>query len=145
MTTRENLLKLAEECQKSNPKSPKPEFVVYALEYPDSTATYYIPWLRRTVTFPSPGVVEDESFYGLNGDLDEAIKFMNENQCDLHEGCFFAAFILLKFPGIYPFNTPETRMFFRWNEEKQGFFQEEEPEAFRDFPILQGAFQSNAC
>ena len=72
MTTREDLLKLAEEWKKANPKSKKPRYIVYTFDYPYSM----------------------------------------------------------------PFNTTETRMFFRWNEKKQGFFQEEEPEPFRGVPIV---------
>ena len=140
MTTRENLLKLAKEWQKFNPESKMPEFIIYTFECPDSKVSYYVPWLGYTMTFPSPGIVEDASFYGLNGDLDQAIQFLNENKAAVQDGCYFAAFIVMRVPGIYPFNTPETRMFFRWDEEKQGFFQEEEPEVFRDFPILLGAY-----
>ena len=70
MTRKEDFLKLAEEWKKSNPKSQKLQYIVYTLEYPYSQATYYVPWLGKTVTFPSPGIVEDASFYGLNDDLD---------------------------------------------------------------------------
>ncbi len=141
MTKREDLLKFAEEWKKANPKSQKIQYVVYALEYPYSKATYYVPWLGKTVTFPSPGIVEDESFYGIpDDDLDHVIKFLNENDAAVQDGCFFGAFILLKIRGIAPFNTPETRMFFRWNEKRQGFFQEEEPEAFLGFPVFLGNY-----
>ena len=144
MTEREDLLKFAEEWKKANPNSQKIQYVVYTLEYPDCQATYNVPWLGKTVTFPSPGIVEDASFYGMNDDdLDQAIKFLNENQDDIQDGCFFGAFILLKVRGIAPFNTPETRMFFRWNEKKQGFIQEEEPESFRGFPVLLGNYSIN--
>ena len=140
MTKREDLLKFAEEWKKSNPKSQKLQYIIYTLEDPFGRAVYYVPRLGKTITFPSPGIVEEASFYGMHEDLDQAIKFLNENQAAVQDGCFFGAFILLKIRGIAPFNTPETRMFFLWDEEKQGFFQEEEPEAFHDFPVYPGNY-----
>ena len=135
MTSREQLLKYAEEWKKYNPKSKAPLFRIYALEHPYSKVTYHVPWLGKPVTFPSPGVVEDESFYQLFRNLDKAIEFLNQNQADVHEYCFFGAFILLQIPGIAPFNTPDTRMFFRWDEKKRGFFQQDEPDIFHNLPV----------
>ena len=136
MTTREDLLRLAEEWKKANPKSKKPRYIVYTFDYPYSKVTYYVPWLGREVTFPSPGIVEDASFDLWTSDLDKAINYLNENGNGVEDGVFRGAFILMQIPDIMPFNTTETRMFFRWNEKKQGFFQEEEPEPFRGVPIV---------
>lgn len=142
MTTREDLLKIAEEWKRHNPDSKKPIYIIYTLEYPYSKATYYVPWLGQTVTFPSPGVIEDASIFCLHRDLDQAIKYLNENSNAVQDGSFEGAFILLKIPGIAPFNTPETRMFFRWNEKRRGFFQEKEPDHFNDFPIIPGDYSA---
>lgn len=136
MTTREDLLKLAEEWKKANSKSKKPLYIIYTLDYPYSQVTYYVPWLGCDATFPSPGIVEDHSFSIRTDDLDKAIHYLNENGNGVQDGCFWGAFILMQYPDIMPFNTTETRMFFRWDEKKQGFFQEEEPEPFRGVPIV---------
>ena len=135
MTSREQLLAYAEDWKKHNPKSKDPMFVIFTIEHPYSKVTYNVPWLGHPVTFPSPGVVEDASFYNVFQNLDEAIEFLNQNQMAVQDGCFFDAFILMKIPGIAPFNTPDTRMFFRWNGKKQGFFQEEEPEIYNKLQI----------
>ena len=135
MTTREQLLTYVEEWKKANPKSEDPIFLIYALDNPDGHVTYQVPWLGYPVTFPSPGTVEDESFYEIFHDLDKAIEFLNQNQMAVQDGCFFGAFILLKIPGIPPFNTTDTRMFFRWDEDKDGFFQQEEPKIFKNLPV----------
>lgn len=142
MTTREDLLRLAEEWKRYNPKSGKPRYYVFTLDYPYSKVTYYVPWLGHEVTFPSPGIVEDAACYcgDMGDDLDDIIQFLNENRMGIQDGCYWGAFILLYFPGIMPFNTTKTRMFFRWDAKKDGFFQEEEPEAFHGCPIIPGDF-----
>ena len=140
MTSKETLLFYAEEWMKYNPKSKKPEYLIYTVVHPYRKGEFYVPWLGRMVVFTEPGVVEDASFYGVHRDLDKAVSFLNENRMAVQDGCFFGAFILLRFPDIPPFNTVDTRMFFCWDEEKRGFFQEEEPDFFRDVPVYPGAF-----
>lgn len=60
-------------------------------------------------------------------ELEQAVKALNNNYGDLHEDQFYKyAFILFKEPGLYKSCGANKRMFFVWNEEKQGFYQEEE-------------------
>ena len=140
MTSRVQLLACAEEWMKCNPTSGKPIYWIYTVDYPDRKAEFYVPWLGRTVAFPASGVIESASFYTIHRELDKAVRFLNTNDMAVQDGCFSGAFILLGFPEIPPFNTTETRMFFRWDEERRGFFHDEEPEVFRGIPVCQGGF-----
>lgn len=78
--------------------------------------------------FPDTGCTDIPGFYY---ELDTAIECMHVNNADIRETVYDAGFILCRFPGMYPLCGPEQRMYFVWNEEKQGFFEEEEPELFR--------------
>ena len=66
---------------------------------------------------------------GYFHDLSDAINAMNCNLGDMHEGVFNAGFIICCFQGLYCLAGPEARMYFEWDEERQGFFQKEEPES----------------
>ena len=68
---------------------------------------------------------------GFYYDVESAIQALNENRCDLRETCYNAAFILCRFPGLYNVATSSERMYFVWDEERQGFFQTEEPKIFK--------------
>lgn len=52
---------------------------------------------------------------------DMAIEDLNENNCDIQER-FYDYAVVEKIPmGLYP--IAEERTFFKWDEEKQGFFE----------------------
>ena len=73
------------------------------------------------------GVTDEPGFFY---DLDWAIEAMNQNACDMEESCFNAGFILCRFSGMYPICLADARMYFVWDKEREGFFQQEEPEIF---------------
>ena len=137
MTSREQLLAYAEEWKRHNPQSEDPIFMIYMMDFSHNWVTYNVPWLGYPVTFPCTGVIE-EAMYDCRDNLDKSIEILTENQMDVHDGCFGGAFITLKIPGIPPFTTSDTRMFFVWDEEKDGYIQQEEPDIFRNFPIVPG-------
>lgn len=64
---------------------------------------------------------------GYFHELSEAISAMNCNLGDMHEGVFNAGYIICRFQGLYCFADSKARMYFEWDEERQGFFQKEEP------------------
>ena len=78
--------------------------------------------------YPDTGIDDRPGFYY---ELDTAIHAMNQNWADIQDHAFHAGFILCHFPGLYECATTETRMYFVWDEKKQGFYQVEEPEIFK--------------
>lgn len=78
--------------------------------------------------FPDTGATYDAGFCY---DLDTAIRIMETNETDLRERMYDAGFILCHFPGIGESAGTAQRMYFAWDEGKQGFFQQEEPGIFR--------------
>ena len=77
--------------------------------------------------FPDMGKTDSPGFYY---DLDDAIDALNSNRADLRETMFSAAFILCRFQGMYQTAGSSLRMYFLWDDERQGFFEAEEPELF---------------
>ena len=102
-----------------------PIFEIMLFEYPDKEMTY--PTSKGNVRsgWPDTGCIANMGFYY---ELDTAIQAMNENWCDIQETCYYAGFILCRFPGLYYAAT--SRMYFLWNEKKRGFFEVEEPKIF---------------
>lgn len=86
----------------------------------------------KPIGWPDMGCTEIAGFYYNEED---AILTLNKNCGDVQEHCYKAAFILQWQPGLYPTAAKEQRKYFVWNEEKQGFFQQEEPEIFKHCSI----------
>ncbi len=126
MTTREDLLNFAKEG--ANPEfwvgENNPVFELMLFHYPDKELLY--PGGKHS-GFPELGSTTMPGFYH---DLDTAINVMHENRCDLRETVYDAGFIICRFPGLYRNPGPEGRMYFVWDEEKQGYFETEEPKIF---------------
>ena len=74
----------------------------------------------------------DMDVMGYYYDLDTAVQAMHENWCDIQETIFKAGFILCRFPGLYNCVQKVTRLYFLWDEERQGFFEADEPEIFKN-------------
>ena len=115
-----------EKYKDENGNAPNPIFEIMLFEYPDKEMTY--PTSRGNVYsgWPDTGCIDHVGFYY---ELDTAIQAMNENWCDIQETCYYAGFILCRFPGLYYAAT--SRMYFLWDKEKKGFFEAEEPEIFK--------------
>lgn len=80
--------------------------------------------------WPDFGTQDDVGFYY---EYETAVRAMHENWCDIQEYMFKAGFILTLYPGLYETATSENRTYFEWNEEKQGFFEKEEPNCLKHF------------
>lgn len=104
---------------------PNPIFEIMLFEYPNKEMTYPTSNGNVRSGWPDTGCVANMGFYY---ELDTAIQAMNENWCDIQETCYYAGFILCRFPGLYYAAT--SRMYFLWDEEKKGFFEAEEPKIF---------------
>lgn len=77
--------------------------------------------------YPNIGCEDHPGFYY---ELDTAIQAMNENWSDIQDHAFHSGLILCHFPGMYQCAVPDARMYFVWDKEKEGFFQQEEPKSF---------------
>ena len=127
MTTKESMYKIIREtCEAPDDR---PIFRIFMMEYPDKEIVY--PTGKHS-GFPDYGSSNEVGFYYS---LDDAIEAMNQNMCDIHEFTYGAGFILCQFPGLYESSGTEMRMYFVWDEEKQGFFQKEEPEIFKHISL----------
>lgn len=80
----------------------------------------------------------DGAFNGMGFyyNLDDAVIAMHENVLDIRETVFNYGFILCKFPGLYQCADTEARIFFQWDEERQGFYEADEPECFEHLGFM---------
>ncbi len=129
MITKEDILKYVKEEQeyRGNDPSDKPIFALYLFEKPNEEKIYEKNGERKPSGFPDTGDAYEPGFYY---DLDLAIEAMNRNVCDIRETCYNAGFILCRFQGMYSCCPKYARMYFVWDDEKDGFFQQEEPPIF---------------
>ena len=123
MTTKESLNKIIE--YKKAEGYGNPIFEIMVFENPNKEVIY--PTGKHS-GFPDIGASANMGFYY---DLDDAIMTMNVNNADIRETVYDAGFILCRFPGMYQCVSSDERMYFVWNEDRQGYFQEEEPRIFR--------------
>lgn len=73
---------------------------------------------------------------GFYYELDQAIGAMHENRCDIRETVFNYGFILVHWPGMYNNSSGDyERIFFQWDEGKQGFYETEEPASFHNLAL----------
>lgn len=126
MTTKEDLLAYVKnemELRNNNPEA-KPIFVLCLFENADKEL---VSKYGNNLGWPDRGRSFEPGFYYS---LDWAIEAMNQDAGDIRETCYNAGFILCRFPGLYNSATTNARMYFVWDNEKQGFFQQEEPAIF---------------
>ena len=84
----------------------------------------------KPMGWPDVGRMDDVGFYY---EKETAIKALHENWCNIQDHCFNAAFLVQHEPGLYPMSSKERRIYFIWDKEKQGFFEQPEPEIFKNF------------
>ena len=76
--------------------------------------------------------LDDMGFYYSFEDAEET---MNKNILDIRECCFEYGFILKHYPGVYNNcsygGAHNDRWFFKWDDEKNGFYETEEPDIFK--------------
>lgn len=82
--------------------------------------------------FPDLSGCQEMGFYYT---FEEAKEDMNGNALDIRECCFNYGFILKHYPGVYNDSTfggtHNDRWFFKWDDEKHGFYETEEPDIFK--------------
>lgn len=131
MTTREDLLKYADrrmrEQRKKGLPAFKPIYQIIIFEHPNKQETIN----GEPINYPDTGAIDYPGFfYSLN----EAVEAMHKNTMYMHEGIYFAGFITCRFPGVYSYCLYDIseRIYFLYDKKKNGFYEAEEPEIFRD-------------
>ena len=71
----------------------------------------------------------DKRTWGYYPEYEMAVMALHENRTDMHEGCYYYAVIEKIGPGICA--DVEESQWFKWNREKCGYFEIEEPECVR--------------
>lgn len=76
--------------------------------------------------WPDTGCTADMGFYY---DKEDAIEAMHENMADIRECVYDYGYVIKQNPGLYTCPTSLDRIYFKWDEERQGFYEAEEPKA----------------
>ncbi len=131
MTTKEELLKFAEEQYYGRGQNPRdiPLWEILLLEH--ANKEYIMENSTGEIVssgFPDTGDRYSPGFYY---DLDDAISALESNSCDIQEGCYEAALISCKFQGLYPCCTVGARLYYVWDRQNKKFVQSEEPRIFK--------------
>ena len=76
--------------------------------------------------FPDMGATAEMGFYFS---YEDAVEAMHENALDIRECVYDYGFVIMQFQGLYrtPGYHDDARQYFAWDEEKQGFYEAEEP------------------
>lgn len=132
MATVESLKKYVKDvmAKRGNIPDYKPIYAIMLFENPDKIQYDEENGKPTKFWFPELGRTGGPGYYH---DLESAVKAMHENAGDIRETIFNAGFVIAKFPGLYNTMGPEGRIYFLWDEEKQGFFEAEEPKTFSLF------------
>ena len=69
--------------------------------------------------------------FGYEETLEDADYVLNNNVCDLYEYLYIYAIVEKLGRGPHP--DCEERYFYKWDDEKKGFFRAEEPEILSNF------------
>ena len=103
-----------------------PIYAIMLFEHPDKQA---ISNTGRPLGWPDLGATDWPGFYYS---LEDAIDALECNAADMRETIYNAGFVLVHYPGIYN-NTAgrRERLYFLWDESRQGYYQAEEPDIFQ--------------
>lgn len=127
MINRDMLLDYVENYKKSYPNCGEPIYTIMVFEHPDKELVYKKDTYEKKSGFPDLGAAYEPGFYY---NLDLAIEAMHKNACDIRETLYNAGFILCHFQGLTACASKDARIYFKWDTEKQGYFEAEEPIIF---------------
>ena len=100
--------------------------------YEDETSYYFIKVFTRLEQdehgWPDLG---SQTIWGFFDNLEEALSTVHHNITDLWETCYDYAVIENYYQGICNFG--EYRQFFKYDKEKDGYFEIEEPDFMKHF------------
>lgn len=123
MTTKENILDYV--AARINQYNVAPIYEILLFVNPN---TELYSKTGKPLGFPDLGGSDMPGFYY---NIQDAIDAMHENACDIRECTYSAGFVLCRFPGLYESAGTKERMYFVWDDEKGGFYEQEEPEIFQ--------------
>lgn len=108
-------------------ESERPIFEIVLFEHPCKELVFEKDGKQLPSGYPDANLNNMGFYY----ELDAAVEAMHENRCDIRETVFQAGFILCRFPGLYYAVTSDSRIYYLWDNEKNGFYESEEPELFK--------------
>ena len=130
MTTKKDIDKYVDYFRRSAyGDETNPIYEILVFENPDKELIYKT---GLPLGWPDMGAQDVVGFYY---DIDDAIDVLHENICDIRETVYDAAFLICRFPGLYNNVGTEGRMYFLWDNEKDGYFQKEEPNLFKHIAL----------
>ena len=124
MRTKEDIRDYIRNYQEYHGTDVEPIFEIMMIEHPEREL---VSPTGKRLGWPDTGASDTVGFFT---DLDKAVQSVTENICDIREAVYDAAFVLCRFPGLYEAVDHEARLFFRWEPEKEGYVQAEEPKIF---------------
>lgn len=127
MTGEDRLRKYIEKLHCRFDESTHPIFEIALFEHPNREMIF----TKNGNKIPSGYPDAPMNNMGFYYELSTAIQALNENWADIQEHCFHAGFIFCRFPGLYNSVGPDGRIYFLWDDEREGFFEAEEPEIFK--------------
>lgn len=75
--------------------------------------------------FPDFG---DQRTWGYYSDREKAVQALHKNLTDMYEYLYDYALIEKFEEGICPYASPNNRQWFKWDSERKGYYEIEEPE-----------------
>lgn len=90
---------------------------------------YFITCMEKCERMPKLGWFDGGSkrCFGYKETLEEAEEALNENMCDMYEYCYVYAVVEKLGPYIHP--NVEEEYWFKWDDDRGGFFRIDKPEA----------------
>ena len=123
------MIKETDYSKKLEEKGVKP---IYVLRLMEKSGTEQYIYKKNGITkesgFPDEGSVHLPAFYY---DYEDAVKAMHENVADIRECVYSYGLIIRLYPGAYMTAHIDDRTYFKWDDDKQGFYEAEEPELLR--------------
>lgn len=108
---------------RNHPTGQPPIYEIIMIQYTNKKA---IGSNGKELNFPEWGITESVGYYY---EYETAVRALHENWGDINEGGLFeGAWIEMKYPGLYSYSGREGRQLFLWSEERDGYFEIEEPE-----------------
>ena len=103
-----------------------PIYYIMLFEHPDKQV---IGNTGRPLGWPDLGATDWPGFYYS---LEDAIDALECNAADMRETIYNAGFVLVHYPGMYNNAAgSRERLYFLWDESRQGYYQTEEPDIFQ--------------
>lgn len=78
--------------------------------------------------WPDTGAQANMGFFY---DKQDAIDAMHENALDIRECVYDYGYVIEQHEGLYDCPGSESRIYFKWDDDRKGFYEAEEPESMK--------------